>query len=128
MSAERPVRVLLVEDNEVYRDALAFLLARRDDVQLVGAVSTGGDAAAACDELEADVVVIDYRLPDVNGDEAAKAVRVRCPAASFVFLSASVGEDELAAARGSGWDLVLKSDGVDVLVDAILIAPRRIRA
>jgi len=55
----------------------------------------------------------------VDGAEAAAEVRRRCPEAAVVFLSASTGDDEVAAARSSGTSLVGKDEGVDALVDAI---------
>ncbi len=114
-----PIRVLLVEDNDVYRESLVFLLRRQPEVEVVGAVADGSSAAPACAELEADVVVIDYRLPDVDGAEVAEAVRDRCPSASVVFLSASAGKEEHEAARSTGAPLVRKDEGVDALVDAV---------
>ncbi len=113
------IRVLLVEDNDVYRESLVFLLARYEGLDVVGAVATGGSAAGSCAEFAADVVVIDYRLPDIDGAEAAAEVRERCPGASIVFLSASVGDDELDTMRRSGTPLVRKDEGVDVLVGAV---------
>ena len=117
-----PIRVLLVEDNDVFRESLVFLLRRQPDVEVVGAVADGSSAGPACAELEADVVVIDYRLPDVDGAEVAEAVRDRCPAASVVFLSASAGEEEREAARSSGAPLVRKDEGIDALVAAVRAA------
>jgi DNA-binding NarL/FixJ family response regulator len=119
---EGGIRVLLVEDSDVYRDSLVFLLARVAGIEVVGAVATGAAAASACEELEAQVAVIDYRLPDVDGAEAAAEVRRRCPEAAVVFLSASAGDDEVAAARSSGASLVRKDEGVDALVQAIRAA------
>jgi DNA-binding NarL/FixJ family response regulator len=116
------IRVLLVEDNDVYRDSLAFLLGRYDGLEVVGAVSDGRSAARACEELAAEVVVVDYRLPDVDGAEAADDVRSRCPGASIVFLSASAGAEEVAAARRQGAPFVRKDDGVDALVAAVRAA------
>ncbi len=72
-----PIRVLLVEDNDVYRDALEFVLGRREDVSVVGSIAAGASAAAACAELEADVVVLDFRLPDLDGAEVAAEVQAR---------------------------------------------------
>jgi len=117
-----PIRVLLVEDNDVFRESLVFLLRRHADVEVVGAVADGSSAAPACAELEAEVVVIDYRLPDVDGAEVAEAVRDRCPGASVVFLSASAGKEEHEAARSTGAPLVRKDEGVDALVDAVRTA------
>jgi DNA-binding NarL/FixJ family response regulator len=67
---------------------------------------------------------MDYRLPDIDGAEAAEGVRERCPDAAIVFLSASAGQDEVDAARSSGAPLVRKDEGVDALVGAVRAAAR----
>jgi DNA-binding NarL/FixJ family response regulator len=122
--AEGAIRVLLVEDNDVYRDSLAFLLRRYEGIEVVGAVADGRSAPQACEELAAHVVVVDYRLPDVDGAEAAEDVRARCPQASIVFLSASAGAAEVEAARRRGAAFVRKDEGVDTLVGAVRVAAR----
>lgn len=121
----RPIRVLLVEDSDVYRESLVLLLGRREGIEVVGAVAEGGSAAAACAELEAEVVILDYRLPDLDGAETASEIRERCRHAAVVFLSASAGEDEYDAARSSGAALVRKDAGVDALVEAVRAAAGR---
>ena len=83
---DEPIRVLLVEDNDVYRDSLVFLLAARAGLDVVEAVADGASAIRAFREHEPDVVVLDYRLPDVDG--AAVAADISGP---VVFLSASAG-------------------------------------
>jgi DNA-binding NarL/FixJ family response regulator len=93
---------------------------------VVGAVAEGSSAAPACAELEPDVVVMDYRLPDIDGEEAAEDVRERCPQATIVFLSASAGRDEIDAARRAGAAFVRKDEGVDTLVGAVRAAAGRI--
>jgi DNA-binding NarL/FixJ family response regulator len=114
-----PIRVLLVEDNDVFRESLEFLLDRRDDITVVGALAEGASAAAACASLRAEVAVIDYRLPDLDGAVVAEEVFQRCPEAAVVFLSASAGEKELEAARIVGVQLVRKDEGVEALVEAL---------
>jgi DNA-binding NarL/FixJ family response regulator len=121
-----PIRVLLVEDNDVYRDSLVFLLDRHEELEVVGAVADGSSAAQACAELEPEVVVLDYRLPDLGGEEVAGEVRERCPQAAIVFLSASAGPDEVDAARRAGAAFVRKDEGVDTLVGAMRAAAGRI--
>jgi DNA-binding NarL/FixJ family response regulator len=116
------IRVLLVEDNDVYRESLAFLLGRYEGIEVVGAVADGRSAPRACEELAAHVVVLDYRLPDVDGAEAAEDVRARCPQASIVFLSASAGAEAVAAARRRGASFIRKDEGVDRLVAAVRAA------
>jgi DNA-binding NarL/FixJ family response regulator len=120
-----PIRVLLVEDNDVYRDSLAFLLGRFEELEVAGAVGTAEAAPRACAELAAAVAVIDYRLPDHDGFEAAAMIRERSPGTAIVFLSASAGEEERDAARRAGADLIRKDDGVDTLVGAVRAAAGR---
>jgi DNA-binding NarL/FixJ family response regulator len=117
-----PIRVLLVEDNDAFRDTIAFLLGRAPDLTVVGEVSDGSSAADACAEQRADVAVVDYRLPDVSGAVAAAEIRERCPWAAVVFLSAFAGGEELEAARIAGVTLVRKDQGVDALAEAIRAA------
>ena len=122
------IRVLLVEDNEVYRDALAFLLGRVDDLEVAGAVGTAAAARRSAAAVAPDVAVIDYRLPDEDGFEAAAMIRERSPSTAIVFLSASAGDKERDAARRAGADLIRKDDGVDTLVGAVRSAAGRRRA
>ena len=118
-SAE-PIRVLLVEDSEVYRDSLVFLLGTRADVDVVAAVGDGASAVRAASEHDLDVVVLDYRLPDVDGATVARELN-----GPVVFLSASAGRDEYDAASSAGAALVRKDEGIDTLVVAIRAAAGR---
>jgi DNA-binding NarL/FixJ family response regulator len=115
-----PIRVLLVEDSEVYRDSLVFLLGTRGGIDVVGAVGDGAAAIRTTRDSEPDVVVLDYRLPDVDG--AAVAAELTVP---IVFLSASAGQDEYDAASSAGAALVRKDEGIDALVDAVRRAAGR---
>jgi len=118
-SAE-PIRVLLVEDSEVYRDSLVFLLGTRADVDVVAAVGDGASAVRAASEHDLDVVVLDYRLPDIDGGAVAASLE-----SPVVFLSASAGEAEYDAASSAGAALVRKDEGIDALVVAIRAAAGR---
>ena len=124
---DAPIEVLLVEDNDVYRESLVFLLGRVDGLDVVGAVADGAAATPACLELDPDIVVIDFRLPDIDGAEVAADLRARCPGIAVVFLSASAGQDEYDAASSAGAALVRKDEGVDALVRAVRTAAGRRR-
>ena len=117
-----PIRVLLVEDNDVYRDSLEFVLGRRDDVSVVGSIPDGASAAGVCAELEVDVAVLDYRLPDVAGPQVAADIAAGSPGTAVVFLSASTGAEEQEAARIAGVALVRKDEGIEALVRALQTA------
>ena len=66
---------MLVEDNQVFREALELLLGLRDDIDVVASVADGTLAVPACIEHKPDVVVMDYRLPGLDGVQATRAVR-----------------------------------------------------
>ncbi len=72
-----PIRVLLVEDNDVYRDSLVFLLGARAELEVVGAEGTGEGAIRRARELEPDVSVVDFRLPDIDGADGSREPRER---------------------------------------------------
>ncbi|HET8968956.1 MAG TPA: response regulator [Gaiellaceae bacterium] len=119
-----PIRVLLVEDSDVYRDSIVFLLGTRSGLEVVAAVADGAAAVRAYREHTPDVVVLDYRLPDVDGATVAAELREAAPAA-VVFLSASAGADEYDAASSAGAALVRKDEGIDALVRAVRAAAGR---
>jgi two-component system nitrate/nitrite response regulator NarL len=119
------IRVLVVEDSDVYRESLLFLLRRDERLDVVAAVPDGASALRASAEHDPDVVVLDYRLPDLDGFEVATRMRELRPEVAIVFLSASAGEAEYDAAERSGAALVRKDDGIGAVVDAIVTAAGR---
>jgi DNA-binding NarL/FixJ family response regulator len=124
-AAPAPIRVLLVEDSDVYRDSLVFLLGSRADVDVAGAVPDGASAVRAAGELRPDVVVLDYRLPDIDGAEVVADLEAAGARARIVFLSASAGRAEYDAASSAGAALVRKDEGIEALVRAIRTAAGR---
>jgi DNA-binding NarL/FixJ family response regulator len=120
-----PIRVVLVEDNEVFREALELLLGLRE-IQVVGAVPDGSDAAAKVAELQPDVVLMDYRLPGLDGVQATRAVMEACPTTAVVCLTASANLRERDALHEAGAVACLrKDDGLDAIVQAVRDAARR---
>ena len=116
------VRVLLVEDNDVYRSSLELLLGLRSGLEVVGAVGSGTDAPSAARELGPDVVVMDYRLPGLDGAAATRAV-LDASTAAVVCLTAEATPDEREAIlRAGAVALVEKGDSIDGLVQAIRLA------
>jgi DNA-binding NarL/FixJ family response regulator len=120
-----PIRVVLVEDNEVFREALELLLGLREDMQVVASVPDGNYAAAACAELRPNVVLMDYRLPGLDGVQATRAVKEACPETAVVCLTASANLRERDALVEAGAVACLRKDtGLDAIVDAIVDAAR----
>ncbi len=124
-----PIRVVLVEDNEVFREAMELLLGLRSEIEVVASVADGNDAASVCRDHAPDVVVMDYRLPGVDGVEATAAIREACPDVAVVCLTASVNEREVDALYAAGAVACLtKDEELDEIVAAIHRAAGRVAA
>ena len=118
-----PVRVALVEDNEVFREALELLLGLRSDIDVVGSVGDGSKVADLCRRLAPDVVVMDFRLPALDGVEATRALRAACPDVAVICLTASANLREIDALFEAGAVACLtKDERLDTIVAAILTA------
>ena len=116
----KPIRVMLVEDNDVFRQALILLLELQDGLEVVGAVSEGTAAVTACLEHRPDVVVMDFRLPGMDGVETTLALADACPDVAVVCLTASASPRELEALMSAGAvDCLRKDEELDVIVGAI---------
>ena len=115
-----PVRVVLVEDNDTFRQTLEMLFGLRDEVQVVGSAASGDAAAEVCKELCPDVVLMDYRMPGLNGAEATRAVIASCPTARVVLLSASVtAEEKRDVIEAGAVACVTKDEDFDQLVRVV---------
>jgi two-component system, NarL family, response regulator DesR len=120
-----PIRVALVEDNKVFREALELLLGIRSDVEVVASVEHAGDIVSLCREHEPDVVVIDYRLPGMDGVEATTALRQACPDVAVLCLTASANPREMEAMEQAGAVACMsKDEELDEIVAAIRSAAR----
>ena len=116
----RPVRILLVEDNQVFRDALELLLGMRADVEVVAAVADGSEALPAADKHRPDVVLMDYRLPGMDGVQATTALKEAHPDLGVVVLTASANSREIEALYAAGATSCLTKDQeLETIVDAI---------
>jgi DNA-binding NarL/FixJ family response regulator len=119
----RPVRIVLVEDNDVFRDALELLLGMRADVEVVASVGDGGAAVAAAIEHRPDVVLMDYRLPTLDGIQATAQVLAATSGVAVVALTASADAAEREALIEAGAVACLAKDQeLDEIVAAILHA------
>jgi DNA-binding NarL/FixJ family response regulator len=115
-----PIRIVLVEDNQVFREALELLLGLRSDVEVVAAVGDGTEAVPACRAYEPDVVLMDYRLPGLDGVQATAAVRAACPDTAVVCLTASANATEMEALLEAGAVRCLTKDQeLDTIVAAL---------
>jgi CheY-like chemotaxis protein len=116
----RPVRIVLVEDNAVFREALELLLGMRPEVEVVASVADGSAAVGAAEEHRPDVVLMDYRLPGLDGVQATEAVVSTVPGVAVVALTASANESEREALLRAGAIACLTKDQeLDEIIAAI---------
>jgi DNA-binding NarL/FixJ family response regulator len=111
MSATRKVRVMLVEDHIAFREALAFLLCHKSDLEVVAQAGSLAEAREALDEAlvegRLDVAVVDLGLPDGDGRELFGELRRANPGISVVVLSANIEAGHLDEVQRAGADAVL---------------------
>jgi DNA-binding NarL/FixJ family response regulator len=116
----RPIRLVLVEDNDVFREALELLFGLRSDVEIVGTAADGIEAVELCRRLRPDVVLLDYRLPVLDGVQAARAIRDTSPRTAVVCLTASANARETEALYEAGAvECLTKDRELDEIVAAV---------
>jgi DNA-binding NarL/FixJ family response regulator len=115
------IRIVLVEDNPVFREALELLLGLRSELEVVASVGDGNDAVPAVLEHDADIVLMDYRLPGLDGVQATRAVREAAPQVAVVCLTAAANTpEEIDALYEAGAVACLSKDiELDEIVAAI---------
>jgi two-component system NarL family response regulator len=114
------IRVLIVEDHRMVREALCGVLAQTPDIEVVGEAGNGHSALEQAAALTPDVVVLDIRLPDLNGVEVAARLRDAGNPAKVVALSAFADKHFVMAMMRSGASAyVTKSAAGTELVRAI---------
>jgi DNA-binding NarL/FixJ family response regulator len=96
------IRVLLADDHQMLRDGLKALLSASPDIEVVAAVGDGREAVRIAQELSPDVVVMDLSMPELNGIEAARLLRDKCPAARIVILSMHNSSEHVHRALEAG--------------------------
>lgn len=123
MSESKPIRVLLVDDHAVVRSGLAGFLLAFDDLKLVGEAASGEEAVSLCRQAQPDVVLMDLMMPGMDGAEATRAIRERCPDIKVIVLT-SFQEEELVqrALQAGAISYLLKNVSVDELAAAIRAA------
>jgi DNA-binding NarL/FixJ family response regulator len=115
-----PIRLVLVEDNQVFREALELLLGLRSDIVVVASVADGSSAAEVVRQHRPDVVLMDYRLPGIDGVQATRAIREAVPGVAVVCLTASANLREVDALFEAGAVACLSKDQeLDEIVEAI---------
>jgi DNA-binding NarL/FixJ family response regulator len=112
------LRVVIVDDDELFAESLAALLAAEDDIDVIGWVSDGVDAVAFVAVEHPDVVVMDIAMPRMNGVEAARIIGRDAPDTEIILLSGSLfGEalETIAGETGASAYVTKASVAVDLI-------------
>lgn len=114
------IRVLLVDDHEMFTELLAHVIEREPEIVIVGTGATGAEAVRLAGATRPDVVVLDYHLPDCDAPEIAAEILAACPTTRVLVLTGRADERSLIAALDAGCvGFLTKDHAVEELVVAV---------
>src|ERR1700733_10620877 len=116
-----PVRVLVVDDHDLFRTGLASLLDAQNGIEVVAQASGGRMGVRLANELQPDVVLMDVRMPDLEGPEATREILERDPSIRVVALTVVSDDADVAAVVAAGASGFLAKD---TPIDAVVLAVR----
>lgn len=96
------LRLVLADDHEVTRTGFVSLLAGLEQFEVVGQASDGQQAVALCEQLLPDIVILDIRMPGLNGLGAARVLQERLPTVKVVMFTMDDSPEYLEAAMHAG--------------------------
>jgi NarL family two-component system response regulator LiaR len=123
MGESDQIRVMTVDDHEILRGGIRFLLLAFDDIELVGEAHSGEEALRLCDQVQPDVVLMDMMMPGMDGVDTTKALRKRYPHLQVLALTSFHNGDLVHRVMQAGAvGYLLKGVSMDELADAIRAA------
>ncbi|MFE6281757.1 response regulator [Streptomyces sp. NPDC057877] len=120
MTATTAIRLLLVDDDPLVRAGLSLMLGGAEDIEIVGEAADGGEAEVLADRTRPDVVLMDIRMPAVDGLTATERLRARADAPQVVVLTTFHADEQvLRALRAGAAGFVLKDTPPAEILDAV---------
>jgi NarL family two-component system response regulator LiaR len=114
------IRVASVDDHEIMRDGIRFVLMAFDDLQWVGEARDGQDAVQMCQEVKPDVVLVDMKMKGLDGIETTAAIKQACPEVNVLILTSFHDPDLVRSGmRAGAVGYVLKDASKEELGNAI---------
>ncbi len=120
MVEAEPIRVLIADDHALFRRGLRMVLEAEEDIAVVAEAADGAEAVAKVEQLAPDVVLMDVRMPRMNGIEATREIREAFPSTRILMLTVSDEEDDLFDAVKAGANgYLLKEVSIEEVADAV---------
>jgi DNA-binding NarL/FixJ family response regulator len=112
MKDPKTIGVLIVDDHPLFRDGVAMLVKKQDDLRLLGEANNGAEAIDLCQRLHPDVVLMDLQMPHIGGIEAVRAIRAAQPQIKIIMLTTYKGDVQATKAFEAGVSGYLLKDMV----------------
>ena len=116
------ITILIVDDHPVFRFGMRTLIAAESDMQVIGEATNGAEALALAQQETPDLVLMDIKLPDMNGLEATRRLRVLQPEARVLVVSMLDDATVFNALKAGACGYILKGAGGEETVRAIRAA------
>ncbi|GAA1478597.1 response regulator transcription factor [Nocardioides aestuarii] len=122
VDTSEPIRVLVVDDQELFRRGLTMLLSSEEGIEVVGEAGDGVEGTTLAESIAPDVVLLDVRMPKRSGIEACLAIKERVPSAKIIMLTVSDEEADLYEAVKSGAaGYLLKDSSIEEVAQAVRV-------
>lgn len=120
MEKKQQIKVLLADDNELFREGLALLLESQPNISVICQCNNGADVLEKTRETRPDLMLLKIRLPGYNGIEVTKSIKASMPDSNVVILTDSEEEEDLFNALKAGAKgYLLKSTSVEDLTKSV---------
>jgi two-component system, NarL family, response regulator LiaR len=121
--ASNVIRLVIADDHDAVRHSLRMVMETYDDIEVVGEAANGKEAVDLCEQLRPDLVLMDLKMPVMDGVTATKLIRQRFPQTRVLVLTSGIDTDMISAALVAGAQGYLeKHVNIDVLTRAMWAA------
>lgn len=114
------LKVLIVDDDELVCDGLKLLLDMEDDFEVIGVAHNGMEAFALCEKLMPDIVLMDIRMPDIDGVIGTKMIKEKFNQVKIVILTTFKDDEYIKEAIKAGAEgYILKNQKADTIIESL---------
>lgn len=114
------MKILIVDDDTLVRDGLKILIETEEDLEVIGVASNGKEAFEICKSHTPDIVLMDVRMPLIDGIQGTKMIKEKFPNVKVLMLTTFKDEDYILQAIKNGAEgYLLKNQSADVIIDSL---------